>query len=154
MALACDLTRVASIMWSYALSSVVHTWLGHTVDHHTISHFGDPASVAQLVDIGAWYSQRLRDFLDLLAGVDEGGTTLLDNTIVCCGSELGKGQPHYNSNIPFLLTDGGHFNTGRHVALPGRSHNDLLISLMHAMGVEGASFGDPAHCTGPITELL
>ncbi|HEY8378755.1 MAG TPA: hypothetical protein VIK91_19820 [Nannocystis sp.] len=51
-------------------------------------------------------------------------------------------------------TGGGYFKTGRHVDLPGRSHNDLLLSLMHAMGVPGATFGDPAHCTGPISELV
>lgn len=154
MALACDLTRVASIMWSGALSPTVHTWLGHTVDHHTISHFGDQASVAQLVAINAWYSARLKEFLDRLAGIAEDPGTVLDRTIVCCGSELGKGQPHYCTKIPFLLTDGGFFKGGRHVVQDGRSHNDLLLSLMDAMGTPAATFGDPAFCGGPIAELV
>lgn len=43
-------------------------------------------------------------------------------------------------------TDGRYFKTGRHV--------DLLNSPTHAMGVPGATFGDPAHRTGPISELV
>lgn len=154
MALACDLTRVASLMWSHALSGAVHTWLGHTSDHHGFSHFGDPASVEKLIQINTWYAERLAEFLTRLQQIDEGGTTLLDNTLVCWGSELGKGQPHYCKDIPFVLSDGGQFKGGRHLSLPGRSHNDLLISLMHAMGVPDPTFGDPAHCTGPVGELL
>ncbi len=38
MSLACDLTRVASLQYSQALSPCVFNWLGHTEDHHTISH--------------------------------------------------------------------------------------------------------------------
>ncbi len=154
MALACDLTRIASIMWSGALSPTVHTWLGHTVDHHTISHFGDPTSVQQLVDINAWYMTRLKEFMARLEAITEDPGTVLDRTIVCCGSDLGKGQPHYCTKIPFLVTDGGYFKGGRHVVQDGRSHNDLLLSLMHGMGVPESTFGDPAFCGGPIAELL
>ncbi|MCB9753685.1 MAG: DUF1552 domain-containing protein [Myxococcales bacterium] len=155
MALACDLTRVASIMWSHALSSVVHTWLGHTEVHHTISHFGDGASNDQLVAINAWYSARLSELITRLKAVPEGDGTLFDRVVICCGSELGKGQPHYNSPIPFVLAGscGGYFATGRHLDFAGASHNDLLISLMHAMGVQQNTFGDPAHASGPLPGL-
>lgn len=154
MALACDLTRVASIMWSGALSPTVHTWLGQTVDHHTISHFGDPTSVQQLVEINAWYATRLKELMERLEAIVEEPGTVLDRTVICCGSELGKGQPHYCTKIPFVLTDGGFFKGGQHVAQDGRSHNDLLLSLMAAMGVPAATFGDPAFCGGPIAELV
>ena len=37
----------------------------------------------------------------------------------------------------------------------GISHNDLLLTLLHAMGFEDeTSFGDPEHCSGPIDALL
>lgn len=38
MSLACDLTRVASLQMSQARSPLVAGWLGHSTDHHTISH--------------------------------------------------------------------------------------------------------------------
>jgi hypothetical protein len=39
-------------------------------------------------------------------------------------------------------------------ALVDRSHNDLLLTLARAMGVDMTTFGDPSLCTGPITQLL
>jgi hypothetical protein len=75
--------------------------------------------------------------------------------VICWGSEIGKGQPHYCLDIPFVLAGkcGGYFQTGQHVAYEGASHNDLLITLMHAMGLEEDVFGDPAFCNGPLEEL-
>lgn len=155
MALTCDLTRVASLMWSHALSGAIHTWLGHDVDHHTISHFGDATSVERLVAINTWYAGRFAELIDRLKAVPEGDGTLFDSTVVVWGSELGKGQPHYCAKIPFVLAGscGGHFKTGQHLTFDGASHNDLLVSLMHAMGVEGETFGDPAYCSGPLPGL-
>ncbi|MCA9695179.1 MAG: DUF1552 domain-containing protein [Myxococcales bacterium] len=155
MALACDLTQVASLMWSHALSGAVHTWLGDSEAHHTISHYGDPASIQRLVNINRWFSERLASLIDRLKAVPEGSGTLFDSVVICCGSELGKGQPHYNTNVPFLLAGscGGYFATGRHLDFAGAAHNDLLISLMHAMGVMESTFGDPAFASGPLPGL-
>lgn len=156
MALACDQTRFASIMWGGALSNFVFSWLGHSAGHHELSHsLSDPTSRDQIVEINTWYAERFADLLSRMKNIQEANGTLLDNTVVVWGSELGKGQPHYCLDIPFVLAGsaGGYFKTGQHVAYPGRSHNDLLITLMHAMGNEENEFGDPAHCTGPLEEL-
>jgi hypothetical protein len=49
MALACDLTRVASLQFSQALSPTVHTWLpNQTSTHHVYSHQG-PTSFNQFI---------------------------------------------------------------------------------------------------------
>ncbi len=35
-----------------------------------------------------------------------------------------------------------------------RPHNDLLLSVLHAFGLESASsFGAPEYCTGPLESL-
>ncbi len=48
LALACDLTRVASLQLSTATSQVTHSWLtGQTDTHHNYSHMG-PASLYQI----------------------------------------------------------------------------------------------------------
>ncbi|WP_437942870.1 DUF1552 domain-containing protein [Sorangium sp. So ce341] len=39
-AFSCDITRVMSLQLSYAFSHILHSWLGHTSDHHTMSHGG------------------------------------------------------------------------------------------------------------------
>jgi hypothetical protein len=155
MALACGLTRIASLMWSHALSSVIFTWLGQSVDHHTLSHDESPPAQEQLVAIGSWYAERFAGLLDRMAAVVEGDGTLLDHSVVVWGSELGKGQPHYCTQIPFVLAGScnGYFATGRHLAFDHASHNDLLLAVLEAMGVVVPSFGDPAFCHGPLPEL-
>ncbi len=155
MALACGLTRIASLMWSHALSGQVFTWLGHDVDHHTYSHDESAPAQAKLVEIGRWYSERFAGLLDRMTAVEEGDGTLLDHSIVVWGSELGKGQPHYCRQIPFVLAGScnGWFGTGRHLVFDHASHNDLLLAVLEAMGVSVPTFGDPAFCHGPLAEL-
>ena len=155
MALACGLTRIASLMWSHALSAVIFTWLGQSVDHHTLSHDESPAAQEQLVAIGRWYAERFAGLLARMEAVVEGDGTLLDHSVVVWGSELGKGQPHDCKQIPFVLAGAanGYFATGRHVAFDHASHNDLLLAVLDAMGVVVPSFGDPAFCHGPLAEL-
>jgi uncharacterized protein DUF1552 len=53
-ALACDLTRVASLQFSTATSQVTHSWIGsnQTDIHHNYSH-GGPSSLYELVPYGS-----------------------------------------------------------------------------------------------------
>jgi hypothetical protein len=49
---------------------------------------------------------------------------------------------------------GGHFRTGRAMSFADQPHNNLLLSLVHAFGLESeTSFGAPEHCTGPLDAL-
>ncbi|MEO5768109.1 MAG: DUF1552 domain-containing protein, partial [Polyangia bacterium] len=88
-ALACDVTRVITLQMSYAFSHVLHTWLGHTSDHHNMSHDNTDRRT-ELTAIDNWYAQQVAYFLGLLDGVNEGSGTLLDNTLVVWGRELGS----------------------------------------------------------------
>ena len=36
----------------------------------------------------------------------------------------------------------------------GLPHNNLLVSILNAMGVPDTKFGKPDWCTGPLTGLL
>jgi len=49
---------------------------------------------------------------------------------------------------------GGTLKTGRHVQLPdGTPHNDLLVTIAQAMGVDIKTFGNPKYCNGPLAAL-
>ncbi len=113
MTLACDLTRVASLQFSHALSPVTHTWLGssQTSTHHIYSHQGptwlgalgadpysEPASTTsqypqQLVDIETWYAQKVASVAYTLSQLKTAsGKNLLDQTVLCWGSEIRHGS--------------------------------------------------------------
>ncbi|MFO0631543.1 MAG: DUF1552 domain-containing protein [Nannocystaceae bacterium] len=147
MALACDLTRVASLQCSASVSGVVFTWLGQSVGHHDLSHLGDddPTMLDQITAVNTWYAdQVLRYLLDRLAAIPEGEGTLLDNTLVVWGNELSRGNSHGNHPVPFVLAGGagGALQGGRYLDAGQAPHNRMLVSLCQLMDVDVDTFGD------------
>jgi hypothetical protein len=162
-ALACDVTRVATLQWTHAESDQSFPWLGINGLHHAMSHAGDgdAASQASLTQINIWYAQQLAYLLDKLAAIREGDRSVLDNTVVLWAIEVGKGNVHSHRDLPFLLAGscGGKLRTGRFVDYlagggSGQPHNNLLVSLASAMGGADTTFGDPQYCTGPLPGLV
>jgi Protein of unknown function (DUF1552) len=159
MSLACDLTRVATLQWREALGGdSTFVFLGHTETHHDISHKGDGDAVGrqQMIEINTWFAEQLAYMLGLMDAVAEQAGTLLDNTVVLWGNELARGNAHDRRDMPFVLAGsaGGRLSTGRWLQYAGARHNDLLISLCHALGVNVSSFGNPAYCSGPLLGLV
>jgi hypothetical protein len=159
MALACDMTRVASLQWSRSVSNVQHNWVPLRLNegHHDLSHYDDGNGDAQadLVQINKWYSEQFAYFLGLLDGTREGDNSLLDNSVVVWVNELGQGNSHTRRDIPFMLAGGcqGYFNTGRHLQYGGEPHGKLLVSLTHAMDKPVNTFGVAQYSQGPLSGL-
>jgi len=95
---------------------------------------------AHLTKIYTWYSERVAHFLDKFASYPEGNGTLLDNTLVVWGGEIGKGNNHSFDKVPFVLAGaaGGALQTGRYLQAPGAVHNRLLVSICQLMGLSRA----------------
>jgi hypothetical protein len=159
MALTCDITRVSSLQWSTAQSGVRFSWLGHESNHHSLSHEADndPNARAQLVQINHWYAQQFAYLLGKLRAQPEGEGTLLDNTIVLWVNEQGNGDTHSKDEIPYVIAGNraGALNTGRWLQFQTASHNDLYLSILHALGqTQITTFGNPELVTGPLPGLL
>jgi hypothetical protein len=152
-AMACDLTRVGSIMFSGSISNQTFPWLGISQGHHGISHAGSGA-YATLAEIKRWHTEQFLYLLQRLDSVSEDGGTLLDNTVVLWGSECGHGN-HDMNDLRFVLAGscGGYFRTGRRITFTNRAHADLLVTILQAMGIDEDDFGQPGRTTGAITEL-
>ena len=157
--LACDQTRIASLQWSRSVSDIPMPWLNISTGHHTLSHDADTDATAQasLVQINTWYAQQFAYLLQGLDNVIESdGTTLLDNTMVVWINELAKGNVHSHNPLPVVIGGGagGALRTGRLVTYsPAQTHNNLLVSIANAMGTNISTFGNPAYCTGPLSNL-
>jgi hypothetical protein len=153
--LACDVTRVMTIQLSYGFSNVLHTWLGHTSAHHTMSHdMMDRRTELQAID--NWYAKQVADFLTKLDAVNEGNGTLLDNSLVVWGRELGS-TAHRMDRVPFILAGkaGGALRTGRFLNFDKQEHAKLLVSVAHLMGVTSVTkVGNRQTNMGPLTGLL
>src|SRR4051812_2818969 len=152
-AFACDVTRVMTLQLSYAFSHVVHTWLGHTSGHHDMSHDGtDRRTELQAID--NWYAKQIAYLVGQLDAVNEGNGTLLDNTLIIMGRELGS-TAHRMDRSPLLLIGkaGGALRTGRFLNYDKQEHVKLLVSICQLMGMSTMSIGDRVTNSGPLAGL-
>ncbi len=151
LALQSDSTRLVTVMLQGANS--VPPVPGVTIDHHNLSHHGrDPAKIQQLRLIEEAQMRVFRDLLAKLKVKNERGTTLLDNTMVLFGSNLGNANSHDTRNLPILLAGGG-FKHGRHVAFDAAKNTrlcNLFASMLQRLGLEIDAFGSG---TGTLTGL-
>lgn len=158
-AFACDITRVATVMWSMSTTNHVLSFVDPSITegHHTLAHKGyeDTVKVEQNTKINAWYAQQMASLIDRLKSIPEGDGTVFDNTVILWTNEQSQGNSHNRSNMPYVLAGsaGGHFNTGRYVQYEGLGHNRLLISIAQAMGLDIEEFGDPQFGTGALSGL-
>ena len=158
-AFACDRTRVGTLQYSSGENTIrlPHVDNLSSVDHQ-LSHAGptDAAGRAAWANRHRWYAGEFAYLLERLKSVPEGNGTLLDNTLIFWCSELAQGNTHSHANMPFVLAGGagGAVETGRYVQYGGVSHNNLLVSIMNAMGVEGNVYGDPNYCQGALAGIV
>jgi hypothetical protein len=159
LALTCGMTNVATFMFANADSWQWYPWIGVNEEHHATSHADDSDKAAQeaLTQINIWTAQQIGTMLDKLAATpDSDGGTMLDNSLLLWGNELGKGNTHTYQNIPWMLAGGvgGQFRMGRFLQYQSVPHNNMLLSIQNAFGIPGTTFGDPTTCTGPLTNLM
>jgi len=142
LALQTDSTRVVTIfIRGMDLKPPIQ---GVTQDHHGLSHHGrNPAKIEELRIVERTEMEAYRDFLVALRNTKDGAGTLLDQTQVLIGSNLGDASGHGTSNLPILLAGGG-FKHGQHIA-GDRNNNTplgkLFVSMLQRFGVETDTFG-------------
>ncbi|MCA9654787.1 MAG: DUF1552 domain-containing protein [Myxococcales bacterium] len=160
-ALACGITDVASLQLSNSgAGDLTPLWpeagLDLNLDCHTIAHDynqnRNATTVQRREQLETFFFDHFAYLLDALAAVPEGpdGGRMLDSTLVLWCKNLGYN--HTGREMLFILAGGagGALQTGRFVSLPGRSHNDLLVSVCQLMGLPDTTFGDPELCDGAL----
>jgi hypothetical protein len=153
MALACDITGVGFLQWSDSNAEYTCPWLNLPETHRYYENDGGYRPT-ELQTIYTWYASQHAYLLQQLAGIDMGGHSLLDETVVFFGTELQHPAAHTKTDMPFLLAGGG-LRTGRWVRYEDNPpHNNLLLSLLNLFGDPRTTFGDPRCITGPLPNLV
>ena len=110
---------------------------------HNLSHHGkNPEKIEQLAIIEKEEMRLFAEFLEKLESVREGEQTLLDQTAILLGSNLGNASSHNNTNLP-IITAGGRFRHGQHLAFdPAKPPPlaNLLVSLLQHLQLEVGEF--------------
>lgn len=126
---------------------------GVDTDYHMLSHHAkDPAKIAQLSILETEVMKVFGGFLKKLANSAEAGSSLLDNTMVLFGSNLGNASSHDTKNMPIILAGGG-FNHGQHLAFNQQNNYPLprlYVSMLQRLGLETDTF---ASSTGTMDGL-
>ena len=114
MALACDLTAVATLQWSDTEAKHTFPWLDLSDHHHFYQHDGGFRAGGVRADLHLVLASSTCTCCSRWQAVDMGGHSLLDESVVFFGSELQDPPSHGKTNMPFLLAGGGGgLRTGR-----------------------------------------
>lgn len=157
-AFACDLTRSCSLMWHRTASTIVHSWVGATQEHHALTHDTNPAIAdEQLRPVYRWYSEQMAYLCQRLDEIPEGDGTMLDHTVIYWGQELGDHRSHNGYDMRILLAGGGAagLDLGRYIELTRRPVNDLLAEMVDAVtGEPTSTFDEPLlETVGGLSEI-
>jgi hypothetical protein len=147
LALWTDSTRIASFMFGDAQTQQDYSFLpGVKGGFHSLSHHRNELDKREQYEkIVNWHTEQLAWFLNKVKRLDEGGTSLLDNSIILFGSTLKDGNRHDNENLPLILAGRGKgtLRPGRRLRAPEKTPMcNLLLAIAHRMGVQEKSFGD------------
>lgn len=142
-----DSTRIATFMFGDAQSAQDYSFLtGVKGNFHGLSHHRDiPETREQYEKIINWHTEQMAYFLNRMKNLDEGGTSLLDNSMVMFGGSLKCGNRHDVENLPLLLAGRGKgsLRPGRRLRAPEKTPLcNLYLSMLHKMGIPEKSFGD------------
>jgi hypothetical protein len=156
LAFVTDTTRVSTMMFGYGASWNTYPDSGVTEQHHTISHYNEQSpKLDHYTQLNRYHASCFAYLVDKLRSMREGEGTVLDNSMVLFGSELGQGGIHNVNNLPIMLagSGGGTIATGRHVKLPKDTPmSNLLLEMINCMQI-----GEPlerfGESTGPIPGL-
>lgn len=143
LAYACNITKVASLQWSTAESTTVHSQIGVPDEHHLMSH--DIANKADnMTKVNTWYATQFAYLLSEMKKIKEGDGTLLDNTLMFWANELNEAAVHDRRNLPYVLAGkaSGKLKTGRYLQYKGNPHNQLLTSFLNMYDVPATGFGE------------
>ncbi len=177
LALQTDMTRVVTYLSGSESNGLGLPEISVPQTRHELSHHnGDPEQLRRLTAADTFLVEQFAYFLDRLQATDDGGTPLLDRTMVLFGSGMSYGHVHANANLPLVFAGGSGLGLkhGTHLdynlpkikkydatpagiyGLCGRPVDDkallsnLLLTMLQKMGVNAERFVDSL---GPVSEL-
>lgn len=162
LALACDMTRVVTFMFSVPAAHVYYRHLASNMNadfHDTICHTdaGDASSQPR-VDTGVLYTMRcLAEFLEGLAATSYGATNLLDSSLVYVTSDTAWGKVHDRNEWPVLLAGraGGKVRGNEHHRFQGENLSRALLTVANIMGDPRTELGlDGGRVTAPLPGII
>ena len=156
LAFQADITRVSTLLYARDLTGRTYPESGTDISFHGGSHHAEePGRIAQYARLNQYHVKTLAYFVEKLASIEDGDGTLLDNSLVLYGSNMGNSNQHTHNNVPHVLIGGasGQIRGDRHLAFTDRTvpTGNLLLSILGLYGIHTDRFGDS---TGHLAGLV
>ncbi len=133
-------TRSSTLMFGDGLHGRNMSFLdGVDGNHHSISHHGyKDGQLKKFAKINTFFIEQYAYFLDRLRGMSEGGSNVLENSVILFGTNISSGQKHSGNNIPLVVSGhaGGRLRGGRHLQAKGEPIAKLHRSILDLMNVD------------------
>lgn len=127
LSMICDTNRVMAFTYpGYA----IYRFLGHSHDHHGLSHRNGSLAVGgtcvngvidMIYQIDQFMAEKYVELVTLLDSIPEGDVKLLDNTATIWLPELADGNAHNTNNLPIVIAGslGGYLKQGQSINVDG-----------------------------------
>jgi hypothetical protein len=151
VAFASDVTRNFAFKLSRDVSNRVFGPNSSPTAFHTASHHQEREDrIRDFQRINVYHVSLVPYLLEKLKQTPDGDGNLLDHSLVIYGSAMGNSNMHNHKRCPLFFVGhaGGRLKGNLHVrAGDGTPMANAMLSALHVMGVDVASFGDS---TGPL----
>jgi hypothetical protein len=147
-----DKTRIVTCMLNNDLSQMNFKFLEGVQGalHLDLTHNGkSPALQAMYLRTNQYHARQFTYLVERLKAIDEGGQSLLDNSMLMFATNLYDGDAHGADQMPMVLAGraGGAMKTGRVLDYNDKGNENrracsLYLSMMDRMGVKMDRFGD------------
>ena len=164
LALKADITRVVTLLGARDLTGRTYQFPkgelfpngGTSVSFHGGSHHqDDPVQIRRYSDLNRYHLSTTAYLAEELKSIREGDGTLLDNTVIMHGTNMGNSNQHQHYDVPHFLIGGKNLGLrgNRHLAYERKTvpTGNLLVSVLKLYGIEKDRQGDS---TGPLAKLL
>jgi hypothetical protein len=154
LALACDLTRVFSFMFSGSVGLTVYWQVGEDQVHHQMTH-DEPGDQPLVHAATVFIMSQFAQLLQTLKATPDGAGNLLDSSVVLASSDTADGREHTLEDYPLVVAG----RAGGALAYPGIHHRSdkgdnaskVLLTVLRAAGLRLPTFGNKG---GKVEESL
>ncbi len=152
-----DITRVSTVLFARDLTARRYPESKVTSGFHGASHHAEnPRNIETYSHINQYHVKCLAYFVEKLRNTKEAdGSSILDNSLILYGTNMGDSNQHLHYDVPHILIGGaqGQLKGDRHLHYETKtvSTGNLLLSILDMYGIHQDSIGDS---TGRLSGLV
>jgi hypothetical protein len=152
-AVACNLTRVYTHLWSGPRDDNVYPTIPVNTAHHDLTHAG---RTEQYTQIERYIMSQYADLAQVMKDTPMAGGNVLDHTLIYGVSDVPEPQNHVMRDFRIVLMGhaGGKVPGNRYLRLDGRKVTELMLTMQQLMGVDVTTFGSWDRTSRTMPEIL